>query len=254
MNANTTLSGRSYKQTILFDLDDTLIYCNKFFELVIDQFVDQMDTWFHSFKLDHQELKQRQNDIDMARVLKLGFAPGHFPMSLVDTYSYYSDMTGRARYQDEMDRLVELGKSVYSHNIEPLPNMEETLYSLQSEGHSLHLYTGGDRTVQMRKVHEAGLERFFSDRIYVTNHKNTSFLASIVKDKALSPASTWMIGNSLRTDVIPALENGLHSIYIPAELEWAYNMVEVDVKPQGAFLQLASLSLVPGAISGYAAG
>ncbi|TBL78684.1 HAD family hydrolase [Paenibacillus thalictri] len=241
------------KQTILFDLDDTLIYCNKFFDLVVDQFVDQLETWFHGYRITYEELKKKQADIDMARVLKLGFSPDHFPQSFVDVYNYYSNLTGRDRQEDEIIRLRELGASVYRHQIEPLPYMEETLMELQGEGHSLHLYTGGDRSVQMRKVRDAGLERFFGDRIYVAQHKATPFLETIIRDRALELTSTWMIGNSLRTDVIPALESGIHSIFIPAETEWAYNNVEINVKPKGAFLTVHTLREVPEAIDTYVA-
>jgi putative hydrolase of the HAD superfamily len=241
------------KQAILFDLDDTLIYCNKYFDVVIDQFADLAETWFHGYHITHAELKQKQSEIDLAKVLKQGFAPDHFPQSFVDTYSYFCELTGRPKNEEEINRLYKLGCSVYSHEVEPVPHMEKTLMTLQGEGHTLHLYTGGDPSIQMRKIKDAGLERFFADRIYVTRHKNVSFLESIIRDRGLKRASTWMIGNSLRTDVIPALKNGIHSIYIPAEKEWAFNIVEVDVKPKGAFLTLQSLQEVPNAIGNYSA-
>ncbi|WP_248928763.1 HAD family hydrolase [Paenibacillus hamazuiensis] len=241
------------KQTILFDLDDTLIYTNKFFDLVVDQFADQAETWFHSYHISPEEFKKKQNEIDLQRVLKQGFAPDHFPQSFVDTYDYFSELTGRPKSEDEIRRLRQLGESVYSHEIEPVPHMEETLLTLQSEGHSLHLYTGGEPTIQMRKVREAGLEKFFGDRVYVARHKTTSFLESIIRERKLDHACTWMIGNSLRTDVIPALENGIHSIFIPAETEWAFNIVDVNVEPRGAFLKVEKLQDVPQAIGNYIA-
>lgn len=239
------------KQTILFDMDDTLIYCNKYFDLVIDQFADQMETWFHGYRLHVEEIKNKQTEIDLNRVLVSGFAPDHFPQSFVDTYNHYSDLTGREKRKGEAERLKELGATVYGHSIEPYPYMEETLRELQSEGHELHLYTGGDHNVQMRKVTEAGLQRFFGGRIHITRHKNEAFLESIVRSHSLDRSRTWMIGNSLRTDVIPALTCGIHAIFMPAELEWAYNQVEVNVEPKGAFLTLSSLHLIPEAIRDY---
>ncbi|CAG7653463.1 HAD family hydrolase [Paenibacillus allorhizosphaerae] len=239
------------KQTILFDMDDTLIYCNKYFDLVIDQFADQMETWFHGYHLNVEEIKKKQTEIDLSRVLVSGFAPDHFPQSFVDTYDHYSDVTGRAKRQEDIERLRELGATVYGHSIEPYPYMEETLRELQSEGHELHLYTGGDHKIQMRKVTEAGLERFFGDRIHITRHKNEQFLENIVHSRGFDRSRTWMIGNSLRTDIIPALTCGIHAIFMPAELEWAYNQVEVNVQPQGAFLTISSLHLIPEAIRGY---
>lgn len=242
------------KQTILFDLDDTLIHCNKFFDLVIEQFADQMETMFHGYQLSGEEIKKKQSEIDLERVMVSGFEPDHFPHSFVDTYDYYTDLTGRIRDQDEVEFLLDLGASVYGHGIEPYPSMEETLRQLQADGHELHLYTGGDPSIQLRKVTEAGLEEYFDDRIHVTRHKNSEYLDGIIRAYRFDRKSTWMIGNSLRTDIIPALNCGIHAIYMPAQLEWAYNQVEVDVEPSGAFLTLDHLKQIPPSIRAYTSG
>lgn len=241
------------KQIILFDLDDTLIYCNKFFDMVMEQFADQMEAWFHGYQLSIDEVKKKQAEIDLERVLVNGFSPDHFPQSFVDTYEYYSDLTGRLKSEAEIERLMELGASVYGHSIEPYPYMEETLRTLTAEGHELHLYTGGDAAIQMRKVKEAGLERFFADRIHITRHKNTEFLHGLIRSHGFDRSRTWMIGNSLRTDIIPALTCGIHAIFMPAELEWSYNQVEVNVAPAGAYFTLSSLHLIPETIRDYVA-
>ncbi|OXM84451.1 HAD family hydrolase [Paenibacillus rigui] len=239
------------KQTILFDLDDTLIYCNKFFDLVIEQFADLMEMWFHTYHIPVDEIKKKQSEIDLGRVLQSGFAPDHFPESFVDTYDFYTDLTGRPKLEEEVVRLLELGRSVYGHSIEPYPQMNETLSELQAQGHELHLYTGGDPAIQMRKVTEAGLDRYFDNRIHVARHKTAEFLESLIRSHQFDRKSTWMIGNSLRTDVIPALKTGIHAIFMPALQEWSFNNVEVDTEPQGAFFTLASLSEIPAAIQGY---
>ncbi|WP_019534744.1 HAD family hydrolase [Paenibacillus ginsengihumi] len=241
-------------QTILFDLDDTLIYCNKFFDMVIEQFADQMEAWFHGYGLSMDEVKKKQAEIDLGRVMAEGFSPEHFPRSFVDTYEHYANLTGRAKDPEEVARLAELGRSVYGHQIEPYPYMEETLEELRRHGHELRLYTGGDPAIQMRKVKEAGLERFFGDRIHVTRHKTSSFMDQLIRMCGLDRKATWMIGNSLRTDIVPALENGLHAIFMPAEREWSYNMVEVEVKPAGAYFTLPSLRLIPETIHSYISG
>jgi putative hydrolase of the HAD superfamily len=239
------------KQTILFDLDDTLIYCNKYFDLVMEQFADQMEMWFHSYHIPLDEIKKKQAENDLERVLQSGFSPDHFPESFVDTYEFYCDLTGRVKLEEEVIRLLELGRSVYGHSIEPYPHMYETLSELQAQGHDLHLYTGGEPAIQMRKVTEGGLERFFGTRIHVARHKTTEFLEGLIRSHQFDRKSTWMIGNSLRTDVTPALKTGIHAIFMPALQEWSYNNVEVDTEPQGAFFTLSSLSEIPSAIHNY---
>jgi putative hydrolase of the HAD superfamily len=239
------------KQTILFDLDDTLIHCNKYFDLVVEQFADLMEMFFHTYHVPVEEIKKKQAEADLDRVMRLGFDPNHFPESFVETYDYFSDLTGRPKNSDEIARLTEIGRTVYGHSIEPYPGMKETLIQLETEGHELHLYTGGDRMIQMRKVTEADLERFFGSNIHVTRHKTDEYLEQLITEQQFDRKSTWMIGNSLRTDVTPALKAGLNTIFMPALQEWIYNHVDIDTEPQGAFLTLASLYEIPEAIRSY---
>ena len=111
--------------------------------------------------------------------------------------------------------------------------------------------TGGDPAVQMRKVREAGLERFFGDRIHITRHKNTEFLEALIRSHGFDRSRTWMIGNSIRTDVVPALTAGIHAIHMRAQTEWEYNVVQIDVEPKGAFFTLDHLKDVPDTIYQY---
>jgi putative hydrolase of the HAD superfamily len=240
------------RQTILFDLDDTLIHCNKYFDTVLDQFADLMTTWFRTYDLKADDIKRKQYEIDSAGVSKLGFVAEHFPQSLVETYDYYSAVTGRETSAEERERLFKLGQSVYEFpNIEPYPHAWETLERLKEEGHELYLYTGGETAIQRKKVKQMGLDAFFGDRVFISSHKTTEVLESILSREKFDRVKTWMIGNSIRTDVVPALETGINAIHIPAISEWQYNVVDISVRPKRAFLRLKSLLEVPPAIHQY---
>ncbi|GAA3409777.1 HAD family hydrolase [Paenibacillus hodogayensis] len=240
------------KQTILFDLDDTLIHCNKYFDAVLDQFADLIATWFNSYQVGTAEIKDKQYEFDLVGVQKLGFAVGHFPQSFVETYEHYSALTGREPSAEEREQLIKLGRSVYEFpTLEPYPDMTETLGSLREQGHELFLYTGGDLDVQASKVKRMGLDAYFGDRLFISPHKTTDVLESILSRHSFNRDKTWMIGNSIRTDVIPALETGINAIHIPAIMEWQYNVVNIEVQPKKAFLQLQKLLDVPPAISRY---
>ncbi|MNH99336.1 dUMP phosphatase [compost metagenome] len=239
------------EQTILFDLDDTLIHCNKFFDTVIDQFVDLMLTWFSGHGLKAEDIKLKQLEIDLAGVNIHGFLANRFPKSFVETYQWYAESFNRKTSKKEEDWLLQLGHTVYEFSVEPYPHMNETLETLQSAGHQLFLYTGGDASIQMKKVIDSGLDQYFHDRIFVTIHKTKEFMESLVHEQQFDRRHTWMIGNSVRTDVLPALHAGIHTIYIPAVKEWKFNNVEIDVLPQGAFYELPSLKEVPVAIESY---
>lgn len=239
------------KQTILFDLDDTLIHCNKYFDLVLDQFADLMTTWFASSHLTKDKVKSKQYEIDAAGIQVHGFVADHFPHSLVDTYDHFSALTGRPQAEEERKRLYDLGMSVYAHTIEPYPNMTETLERLQHQGHELCLYTGGESAIQERKVKQLGLDVFFGDRVFISSHKTTPVLESILDRHRFDRSRTWMIGNSIRTDIVPALETGINAIHIPAITEWKYNLIEIDVEPKRVFLRLQTLLDVPPAVEQY---
>ncbi|MFK7692812.1 HAD family hydrolase [Paenibacillus sp. HJGM_3] len=238
-------------QTILFDLDDTLIHCNKYFDFVLDQFFDLMTTWFAGYRVTKEEVKTKQYEIDEQGVQKHGFVSDHFPQSLVDTYIHFSTVTGRETSVEEQERLYDLGNSVYTLTIEPYPNMTETLEKLVLQGHELFLYTGGDTVIQERKVKQMGLNAFFGDRIFISPHKTTAMMESILDKQRFDRNKTWMIGNSIRTDIVPAIETGINAIHIPAISEWKYNIVEIQSKPQRLYLQLKSLLEVPPAILQY---
>ncbi len=239
------------KQQLLFDLDDTLIYCNKYFYLVIEQFTDVMTDWFRGHNISAGTIRDKQTEIDIAGVHVVGFKSDHFPESFIETYRHFSNLVGRSRSIVEEDLLWKLGRSVYEHAVEPYPFMEETLDKLASDGHELHLYTGGELLIQQRKINQMQLERYFDNRIYVRSHKNIEAMESILSNGEFDRSSTWMIGNSLRTDVIPALTSGIHAIHMKTDSEWAYNIVGIDVEPKGAFFTLNQLSDVPDSIYGY---
>jgi putative hydrolase of the HAD superfamily len=241
------------KQQILFDLDDTLIYCNKYFFFVVDQFVDSMTTWFRGYEpVSAAAVRDMQMERDIALIGNTGFKSEHFPQSFIDTYVHYSDLTGRKRSVVEEDFLWKLGMSVYDHETEPYPHMEETLDALAEAGHELHLYTGGELLIQRRKIERMNLERYFdAARIYIRQLKNNDALEQILANNAFDRNVTWMVGNSIRTDVVPALTAGIHAIHMRTLEEWHYNVIQINVQPKGAFLTLDHLREVPQAITQF---
>jgi putative hydrolase of the HAD superfamily len=234
------------RQNILFNLDDTLSYCNRYFNLVIDEFADQMMAWFDS--ITEEDIKQKQLQLDVAAISEHGLKSERFPESFVGTYQYYCDLTEREKKKDEIQYLRELGFKVFDIPVEPIPYMNETLHRLKEEGHELYLHTGGDEVNQRRKIIQLELTTYFEHRIFISEHKDTTALSDILKTIKADPNVTWMVGNSLRTDIIPALEMDIHAIYIPAEIEWEYNMVEVNVNHSSAFFTVDSLQEVPDVI------
>lgn len=238
-------------QQLIFDMDDTLIYCNKYFYFVIEQFLDVMSTWFHGYEVTTNEFKQKQIEIDLAYVNHSGFVSEHFPQSFVETYRHFGQMLGRTLDRKEETQLWQLGRSVYKQLVEPYPGMIETLTQLRDAGHTLYLYTGGELNIQQRKIDDMKLQDFFDDRIYIRQHKNSEALESILKGGDFDRSRTWMIGNSLRTDVTPALKAGLSVIYLKQPNEWKYNMVDLPIDPNATLYTVTSLTEVPEIVAAH---
>ncbi|MCQ6276053.1 HAD family hydrolase [Bacillus sp. V3B] len=234
------------KQNILFNLDDTLAYCNRYFNQVIGMFTDQMKGWFNS--LTKKEIRQKQLAMDIEAISVHGLDSDRFPESFVRTYQYFCNVTGKEKKKDEMDYIRELGYKVFKFPVEPIPYMNETLQELKDAGHELYLHTGGDDANQRRKIAQLELTIFFEHRIFISEHKDTTALSDILKTIDADPEITWMVGNSLRTDIVPALERNINAIHIPAEMEWKYNEVDIKVEPKRAFYKLDSLQEVPDVI------
>jgi putative hydrolase of the HAD superfamily len=234
------------KQTILFNLDDTLVYCNRYFNRVIEGFLEQMIIWFDT--VSKEEIRQKQLQIDLSAINKYGLKSERFPESFVETYTYFCGKTGKERQKSEMDSLRELGFQVFKIPVEPIPYMNETLQQLKDAGHKLYLHTGGDVANQRRKITQLELSVFFGNRIFISEYKDTTALSDILKTIHANPKITWMVGNSLKTDIKPALEMNINAIFIPAETEWKFDKVDISFKPKSAFITLNSLRDVPRAI------
>lgn len=236
-------------QHIIFDMDDTLIHCNKYFDLILGEFFELMTMWFKDYGVTTEQIRTKQMEIDVAGVDKLGFASANFPQSMIDTYRFFCQLHQKTPVLREEEALFKLGLSVYDQEIEAYPGMVETLDTLQNEGHRLYLYTGGETRIQKRKIEQMKLADFFEDRIYIRQHKNVKALEEILSVGQFNRSLTWMIGNSLRTDVVPALTAGINSIYIKQKREWHYNLVELKQEPHNVLYTVSALTEVPEIIA-----
>lgn len=235
-------------QQVIFDLDDTLVHCNKYFDLILGQYFEMMTDWFQDFGPTIEELRSKQVEIDVETVSSSGLASDNFPKSLIATYRFFCSKYGRPAESFQEDQLMKLGLSVYDQEIEAYPGMVETLDTLQQEGHKLYLYTGGDDTIQQRKIQQMKLDSYFNDRIFIRQHKNIESLEEILTRNPFDRKRTWMIGNSLRTDVVPAVTAGINSIYLKQENEWLYNLIELQREMHQAIRTISSISEVPPVI------
>ena len=235
-------------QQVIFDLDDTLVHCNKYFDLILGQYFELMSDWFSDYGPAISEFRSKQVEIDVETVSTSGLASDNFPKSLIATYRYFAGKFARKTDPFEEKQLMKLGMSVYDQEVEAYPGMVETLDTLKQDGHSLYLYTGGDDTIQQRKIEQMKLDAYFDNRIYIRQHKNVEALEDILTTYNFDRKVTWMIGNSLRTDVLPALTAGINSIYLKQQNEWLYNLIELQREMQQSVMTISAIAEVPPVI------
>ncbi|MGG1400807.1 HAD family hydrolase [Bacillus salipaludis] len=237
------------QQTLIMDLDDTLIHCHKYFQAARNRFSNLMKEWFDV--LTHEEIIQKQVEIDLKCVELQGLHSSVFPESLVRTYWYFCRKYKRKIRNKDEDRVRKIGQNVFQQEVQPFPYMYEVLDQLQKDGHQLYLFTGGDVTNQSRKITQLDLEPYFSNGIFIFEQKNPETLLKVLNKIKSDKRTTWMIGNSLKTDIMPAIELGINAIHIPAKFEWSYNIVDIDITPNGTFAELESLLQLPDYLKEY---
>lgn len=220
-------TARRPSQTLLFDADDTLWENNVYFERAIAAFISYLDHRVHT----QEEVRARLNSCERVTVANHGYGLNSFRRSLIDCFEQLSD---EPVTPEKHARIVSFTESIATQEIELLPAVEPTLRSL-AKRHRLLLVTKGDRSEQMDKLHRSGLADFFT-AVEVPPEKDQAMYRELVTRHACPAGATWMIGNSPRSDVNPAMAAGLNSVFIPHDFTWALEHETVDLPPAGQHL------------------
>jgi putative hydrolase of the HAD superfamily len=207
--------------TVIIDADDTLWENNIYYERCLADFVDLMaEQGFNS-----QEAEQTMAVVERERVPEVGYAPEEFARSLVVTYERLCERHGRPVDESVADAIFDIGLIVAHYPMVLLDGVEETLGRLNGR-YRLILLTKGDRTVQEEKLARSGLGRYF-DAVHVVAEKDADVFHDLVARYDLHPERTWMVGNSPRSDINPAVEAGIGAIYVPHPNTWNLEVEEI---------------------------
>ena len=211
---------------VVFDGDDTLWSTEKLYddarsrarEVVAESGVDA-ERW--------EECERR---MDVQNVDKLGYSMERFPASCVQAYEELCRSTGRAADADTVNRVREAARSVFERDPPLVSGARETLTFLRTRGARLALLTKGDPELQSRRIERSGLRELF-DVIQIVPEKSPAVIRDVVAALGVDVGSAWMVGNSMRSDVLPAIDAGLRAVQIAAhvwEYERAYDHVAAD--------------------------
>ena len=194
---------------IIFDFDDTLVATNVIFEQVRQEFFSRMaELGFE----DQPAVAAYLNQADIKNVLALGYmGKDCFPRAMGQTYRHFSALAGREPDCRVARGLEDIGWQVYDLPAEYLPGAEELLEFLQGRAR-LFLLTQGDQEIQQRRLQRRGVLRYFDDYRIVAV-KNPAAYSAFLAELRISASNSWMVGNSLRSDINPALSVGLRAVH-----------------------------------------
>lgn len=205
-------------QTLLVDADDTLWENNIYFERAIANFI--------SF-LNHKEYTPAQvravlNEVEREAIVKHGYGLHSFAHSLVDTFERIAVEPITPALHETIHGFAH---TIAEHPVEILAGVPETLQYLAGRHHLL-LLTKGDITEQSGKVERSGLKEYF-DAVEIVAEKESGTYRSMISKYGLSADTTWMVGNSPRSDINPALAAGINAVFVPHDQTWILEHDEI---------------------------
>ena len=205
-------------QTLLIDADDTLWENNIYFERAFDQFCDFLS---HS-SMTAAEVRAVLDEIEIVNSKVHGYGTANFARNLTECYHKLVERDVR---DEDLPLIMSFTEHILHHPIEIIPGVEETLEYL-SPRHELTLFTKGNAEEQKLKLDRSGLAIYFGHTAIV-KEKDVASYSALVRERSLDAKRTWMVGNSPKSDINPALEAGLGAVFVPHQHTWRLEHEEV---------------------------
>ena len=221
-----------------FDADDTLWHNESIFEKTHERYRALLAHYHDTATVDRTLFATEMRNLEL-----YGYGVKGFTLSAIETAIQLT--SGRIR-AEEIQQLIELGREMLAHPVELLDGVTDTLATLASR-HRLLLITKGDLRDQERKLAKSGLGAHFQ-QVEIVSEKNEATYAEIFRRHAISAGRFLMVGNSLKSDILPVLALGGAGAYVPYHLTWAAERVEEAPQAEGRFFRLATLRHLPDVV------
>jgi putative hydrolase of the HAD superfamily len=235
------MSRRTF-DLVAFDGDDTLWHNERSYQQGRARFRHLLAN--AGVVLSADELEARVNQTELANLEYYGYGVSSFALSLIETAIDLTD--GRIAGAD-LRGLTDLAKHMLMEDVELFPAAREILTKL-AKSFPLMLITKGDLLHQTSKLKRSGLRTCFR-LVEVVSHKTTDVYAAILARHGVDPNRFVMIGNSLRSDILPVVNAGGWAVYIPAALSWSHEDADVPPSAEGRYVEVAALERVPEALA-----
>jgi len=205
-------------QHLIFDADDTLWENNIYFEDAFDRFCDFLN---HSH-LTPDQVRAALDEIEIVNNKIHGYGAKNFARNLAQCYRHLCE---RGIAEEDVQRVMSFADEILRAPMELMPGVEETLARL-GQVHELTLFTKGHPEEQQGKIDRSGLKAYF-DHCEVVKEKNAEAYRALAQARGFDYDRTWMIGNSPKSDINPALRAGLRAVFIPHARTWSLEREDV---------------------------
>ena len=214
-------------QTLLIDADDTLWENNVYFERAIAAFI----SYLNHHEYSPAEVRQALNAVERETILARGYGLTSFTHSLLTCFERLST---EPVTEEKRHRVLSFARSIAEQEIELLPGVAETLAGLGAR-HRLILMTKGNQAEQADKLARSGLARHFA-AVEIVSEKDPTTYRAVISRHELKSHTSWMIGNSPKSDINPALAAGLNAVFLYHRDTWVLEHAEIDAAPEGQHL------------------
>ncbi|WP_196892516.1 HAD family hydrolase [Aureivirga marina] len=209
-------------KTIAFDADDTLWINETYFREAEAEFCELLKDYG-----DKEEIDTKLFNTEIQNLELYGYGIKGFSLSMMECAL---EITNNQVPHNIMERIIQIGKDMLNKPVILLENVEQVLKTLHEKGMRLVLATKGDLLDQERKLEKSGLDKYFH-HIEVMSDKKEKDYTKLIKHLDIEPEEFLMIGNSLRSDVLPVLKLGAKAIYVPFHTTWQHEVVH-DVEDE----------------------
>ena len=210
------------RQHLIVDADDTLWENNIYFEAAFDDFVAFLD---HS-SLAPDEVRRVLDEIELANMKLHGYGSLNFGRNMRLCYERLSEREVR---EQDVRTVMGFAERIIDAPVELIDGVAETLEYL-SMRHDLSLFTKGHPEEQKLKIDRSGLGVYFG-HLAIVKEKDAQAYGRLVNERGMDPARAWMVGNSPKSDINPALEAGLNAVFVPHERTWVLEQQDLRRGP-----------------------
>jgi putative hydrolase of the HAD superfamily len=205
-------------KVIGFDADDTLWVNETYFREAEEAFADLLEKYETKNKIDQELFRTEIDNLDL-----YGYGIKSFMLSMIESAL---DISNNKVSQTTLSKILDLGKHMIAHPVELLDNVEEVLREL-SKKYRLIVLTKGDLLDQERKLDRSGLSEYFH-HVEVLSDKKEQNYQNLLDHLEIDVSEFLMIGNSLKSDVIPIVNIGAQAVHVPFHTTWAHEEVHPE--------------------------